>query len=43
MEIQEKKGCVYFFKHVGVDGIKIGCSSKENLLHRFEQFQTVKH
>ena len=38
--VESKKGCVYFFKHVGIDGIKIGYSANESPIDRFEQFKT---
>lgn len=38
MEIQ--KGCVYFFKHVGLSPIKIGYSENESPLGRFNEFKT---
>lgn len=38
MEIQ--RGCVYFFKHVGLSPIKIGYSQNESPIKRFEQFKT---
>ena len=40
VEKEEKRGCVYFFKHVGLTPIKIGFSSNESPLGRFEQFKT---
>jgi hypothetical protein len=39
METKEK-GCVYFFKHVGLEPIKIGFSKRNNPINRFEQFRT---
>jgi hypothetical protein len=36
----EKKGCVYFFKHVGLKPIKIGYTNNESPLNRFIQFST---
>ena len=36
----KKKGCVYFFRHVGLSPVKIGFSTNESPLSRFEQFQT---
>lgn len=36
----EEKGCVYFFKHIGLTPIKIGFSNSESPLKRFEQFKT---
>ena len=37
---KKEKGCVYFFKHVGLSPIKIGFSTNESPLERFEQFKT---
>lgn len=37
---EEKRGCVYFFKHVGLTPVKIGFSSNESPIGRFEQFKT---
>ena len=39
METNEK-GCVYFFRHIGLTPVKIGYSSHESPLGRFEQFKT---
>jgi len=39
MEISER-GCVYFFRHIGLSPVKIGFSSNESPLKRFEQFKT---
>jgi len=36
----KEKGCVYFFKHVGLSPIKIGFSTHESPLGRFNQFKT---
>jgi hypothetical protein len=38
MEIQ--KGCVYFFKHKGIDAIKIGMTNKSNPKNRFSSLKT---
>ena len=38
MEI--KRGCVYFFRHVGLTPIKIGYSTNESPINRFNQFKT---
>ncbi|QHB39647.1 nuclease [Flavobacterium phage vB_FspS_mymlan6-2] len=35
-----KKGCVYFFRHIGLTPIKIGYSENESPYKRFEQFKT---
>lgn len=40
MSINEQKGCVYFFKHIGLSPIKIGYSENESPINRFEQFKT---
>lgn len=34
------KGCVYFFKHVGLNPVKIGYSTNESPIDRFNQFKT---
>ena len=34
------KGYVYFFKHVGIDGVKIGYTTNETVNNRFKSFQT---
>lgn len=39
MEIKEK-GCVYFFRHIGLSPVKIGYSTNESPLSRFNQFKT---
>jgi len=39
LEIKEK-GCVYFFRHIGLTPVKIGYSSHESPIGRFEQFST---
>ncbi len=36
----EDKGCVYFFRHIGLSPVKIGFSNNESPLKRFEQFKT---
>jgi hypothetical protein len=38
--ITKEKGCVYFFKHTGLEPIKIGYSSNISPIARFEQFKT---
>lgn len=38
MEI--KRGCVYFFRHVGLNPVKIGYSENESPIDRFNQFKT---
>lgn len=40
MKIKEEKGCVYFFKHSGLTPIKIGYSSNQSPINRFNQFKT---
>ena len=35
-----EKGCVYFFKHIGLTPVKIGCSSNESPCNRFNSFKT---
>jgi hypothetical protein len=39
-ELEEKKGCVYFLKHNGLNPVKIGYTQGENPLNRFASFQT---
>lgn len=34
------RGCVYFFKHVGLTPIKIGYSENESPINRFNNFKT---
>tara|TARA_R110002012_G_scaffold255293_1_gene435053 strand:+ start:103 stop:600 length:498 start_codon:yes stop_codon:yes gene_type:complete len=36
----KEKGCVYFFKHVGLSPIKIGYSTNPSPIERFSQFKT---
>jgi hypothetical protein len=38
--MKTSKGCVYFFKHVGLNPVKIGYSENESPINRFEQFKT---
>lgn len=38
--IEEKKGCVYFFRHIGLEPVKIGYTNDESPLNRFNQFKT---
>ena len=40
MNDNEKKGCVYFFKHIGLKPVKIGYTNNESPLNRFVQFST---
>jgi DNA-binding CsgD family transcriptional regulator len=35
-----EKGCVYFFRHIGLTPVKIGYSTHESPISRFEQFKT---
>ena len=37
---QEEKGCVYFFRHIGLTPVKIGYSTSESPINRFNQFKT---
>jgi hypothetical protein len=37
---KEEKGCVYFFRHIGLSPVKIGYSMSESPLNRFNQFKT---
>lgn len=37
---EKNKGCVYFFKHTGLDPVKIGYSANASPIKRFEQFKT---
>lgn len=37
---ENKKGCVYFFKHIGLNPVKIGYSTNETPLARYNQFKT---
>jgi len=37
---ENNKGCVYFFRHIGLKPVKIGYSTKNDPLMRFEQFKT---
>jgi len=39
MEI-ETRGCVYFFRHIGLSPVKIGYSKDPSPINRFEQFKT---
>jgi hypothetical protein len=34
------KGCVYFFRHIGLTPVKIGYSENESPINRFNQFKT---
>lgn len=42
MEIKDlkEKGCVYFFKHIGLEPVKIGYSASPSPEKRFSQFKT---
>jgi hypothetical protein len=35
-----KRGCVYFFRHIGLTPVKIGYSTNESPIERFNQFKT---
>ena len=39
-ELENKKGCVYFIKHVSLSPIKIGFSLNPSPIDRFDQFKT---
>ena len=34
------KGFVYFFRHIGIEGVKIGFTNSETIYNRFESFKT---
>ena len=38
--IELEKGCVYFFRHIGLAPVKIGYSSSNSPIARFDQFKT---
>ena len=38
--MQQEKGCVYFFKHIGLSPVKIGYSTRKSPTSRFNQFKT---
>lgn len=38
--MENKKGCVYFFRHIGLTPVKIGYSNSESPIDRFTQFKT---
>ncbi len=38
--IEDKKGCVYFFRHIGLTPVKIGYSSSNSPISRFNSFKT---
>lgn len=38
--MKKEKGCVYFFRHVGLSPIKIGYSENESPIDRFNTFKT---
>jgi hypothetical protein len=38
--MENTKGCVYFFRHIGLSPVKIGYSESESPYKRFEQFKT---
>ena len=37
--VEKQKGCVYFFRHIGLTPVKIGYSSNESPINRFNQFR----
>lgn len=37
---EQQKGCVYFFRHIGLSPVKIGYSTNESPINRFNQFKT---
>lgn len=39
-QLEKEKGCVYFFRHIGLTPVKIGFSTNESPLNRFNQFKT---
>jgi len=40
VENTKEKGCVYFFRHIGLSPVKIGYSSSASPLNRFDSFKT---
>lgn len=38
--MENKRGCVYFFRHIGLTPIKIGYSENESPINRFNSFKT---
>lgn len=40
MDNEKTKGCVYFFRHIGLTPVKIGYSESESPINRFTQFKT---
>ena len=38
--MENQKGCVYFFRHIGLSPVKIGYSENESPINRFNQFKT---
>jgi DNA-binding transcriptional regulator YiaG len=38
--MENLKGCVYFFRHIGLTPVKIGYSESESPIIRFNQFRT---
>lgn len=38
--MKKEKGCVYFFRHIGLTPIKIGFSKNPSPINRFNQFKT---
>ena len=40
LHMEIKRGCVYFFKHIGLSPVKIGYSENESPINRFNDFKT---
>lgn len=38
--MKKEKGCVYFFRHIGLTPVKIGYSEENSPITRFNQFKT---
>jgi len=38
--MKTERGCVYFFRHIGLSPIKIGYSENESPINRFNSFKT---
>jgi hypothetical protein len=36
----KEKGCVYFFRHIGLTPVKVGYTNNQSPINRFEQFKT---
>lgn len=39
-QTEKTKGCVYFFRHIGLTPVKIGYSTNPSPINRFSQFKT---